>query len=847
MLKATLKGVLAHKIRLLLTALAVVLGVGFVAGTYVLTDTLNATFDNLFDEVTQGVDVSVRAESGFGDETSLVTGRDTVPEDLVAVVTAVDGVKAADGSLAGYAQYVDKDGKAVTTGGAPTLGVNWTDVPELNPLRLRDGRAPSGPSEVLMDAGTAKKYDFGVGDKVRLLFQGPPGDFTIVGVAGFGAADNLAGATLAVFDTPTTQRVLDKVGRFDTIDAVGDGTLPPLDLRNRVQAALPDGFEALTGSQVADEQSSQIKDALGFFSTFLLVFAGISLFVGAFMILNTFSILVAQRTRELALLRALGASRAQVLTSVVGEAAIVGLVASAAGVGLGILVAMGLKALLGAFGVDLPGGGLVVKPRTVIISMVVGELVTLVAAVGPARRASKLPPMAALGGAGTEGGGSLRRRTLAGALVLAAGVAALAGGLVGDGGISLVGLGAGLTFIGVALLMPLFAGPMARVLGRPLPWIFFVRGISAKLSRENALRNPRRTASTAAALTIGLGLVGCVAVLAASIVESGAAIIDKALAADYIVSTEQFTPTISTAVSERLSEQPELGAVTGLKTGEFKVEGSTTSLYAGDPATLPQLLNVEMVTGDLAGLGPGEAIVEEKEAEDRGVAVGDILPVTFARTGDKELRVAGTYERNQLLGTYTVSTETYLANFSEQLDFVVLTKAAPGVSPAAARAAVDRVADDFPNVEVRDQVEFKAEQKRQINQALGLVSALLGLAVVIAFLGIVNTLALSVFERTRELGLLRAVGMARRQVRSMIRGESVIISVMGAIIGLAVGVLFGWALVADFSGEGLSELVIPVGQLITYVVVAGILGVIAALLPARRAARLDILQAISHE
>ncbi len=847
MLKATLKGVLAHKVRLLLTALAVVLGVGFVAGTYVLTDTLNATFDNLFDEVTAGVDVSVRAESGFGDETSLTTGRDTVPETLQPTVAAVLGVKAADGALAGYAQYVDKEGKAVDTGGAPTLGVNWTDVPELNPLRLRDGRAPRGPDEVLMDAGTAKKHDFVVGDKVRILFQGPPGDFTIVGIAGFGAADNLAGATLAVFDTPTTQKVLAKVGRYDTIDVVGDGTVSALDLRNRVQSALPGGYEALTGTQVGDEQSDQIKEALGFFNTFLLVFAGISLFVGAFMILNTFSILVAQRTRELALLRALGASRTQVLASVTGEAAIVGLVASAAGLGLGILVAMGLKALLAAFGVDLPGGGLIVKPRTVIVSMVVGELVTLVAAVGPARRASKLPPMAALGGAGTEGGGSLRRRTTVGALVSVVGVAALAAGLFADGGIQLVGLGAALTFIGVALLMPLLAGPMASVLGRPLPRVFLVRGISAKLARQNALRNPRRTASTAAALTIGLGLVGCVAVLAASIVESGAAIIDKALAADYIVSTEQFTPTISTEVAQRLAVQPELGAVTGLKTGDFKVRGSTTSLYAGDPDTLPRLLNIEMVTGDLAGLGPGEVIVEETEAEDRKLKVGDAVPVTFARTGDKQLRVAGTYERNQLLGQYTVSSETYEENFSEQLDFVVLTKAAPGVAPAAARDAVDRVAEDFPNVEVRDQVEFKAEQKRQINQALGLVSALLGLAIIIAFLGIVNTLALSVFERTRELGLLRAVGMARRQVKGMIRGESVIISVMGAIIGLAIGVLFGWAVVANFSGEGISELVIPVGQLVTYVVVAGVLGVVAALLPARRAARLDILQAISHE
>ncbi len=846
MLKATLKGVLAHKLRLLLTAAAVVLGVGFVAGTYVLTDTLNSTFDTLFEEVTAGTDVSVRAQSGFGDELSQTTARDSVPESLLPIVAAVPGVKAADGSLADYAQYVDKDGKAIVTGGAPTLGVNWTDVAELNPLRLRDGRAPAASGEVVMDAATAKKHAFAVGDRVRILFKGAPEEFTVVGVAGFGKADNLAGATLAVFDTRTAQRVLDKVGRFDTVDAVGDGSASPLELRARVQEAVPDGFQALTGTQVADEQAQQVQDALGFFSTFLLVFAGISLFVGAFMILNTFSILVSQRTRELALLRALGASRAQVLASVVGEAAIVGLVASAAGVGLGILVAMGLKALLGAFGIDLPGGGLAVKPRTIVISLVVGELVTLVAAVGPALRASRLAPMAALTGAGTEGQASLRARTVAGGLVVLGGVLALASGLWADGGIQLVGLGAALCFVGLALLLPLIARPLAGAIGRPLTRVFLVRGISARLGRQNAVRNPRRTASTAAALTIGLALVGCVSVLAASVVKSAGDIIDTALAADYIVSTDQFMPTISTEVASRLDAQPELGAVTGLKTGDLKVRGSTKSLIAGDADDLPQLLNVEMVTGDVGALGRGEVLLGEQEAEDDNVKVGDVLPVTFARTGDKELRVGGTYERNQLLGSYTVSTETYEANFTERLDFVVMAKAAPGVAPAAAREAVDRVTRDFPNAEVRDQVEFKAEQKRQVNQALGLVSVLLLLAIFIAFLGIVNTLALSVLERTRELGLLRAVGMARRQVGAMIRGESVIISVMGAIIGLAVGVVFGWALVADLSGQGISELVVPVVRLLAYVLVAGVLGVIAALFPARRAARLDVLEAISH-
>jgi putative ABC transport system permease protein len=361
------------------------------------------------------------------------------------------------------------------------------------------------------------------------------------------------------------------------------------------------------------------------------------------------------------------------------------------------------------------------------------------------------------------------------------------------------------------------------------------------------MRNPRRTAATAAALTVGLGLVGCVSVLAASIKESSAEIIDRALAADFVVSANQFMPSISTEVADRLSDLPELGAVTALQTGDWRFEGEGRSLFAGDPSTIGSLMNLEVRSGDLAGLGRGGVMVEEGEAEEQGLAVGSTIPMEFARTGVKELRVVGTYARNQLLGSYLVSTPTYEANYTERLDFVVLAKAAAGVAPASARAALERVTDEFPNLVVRDQAEFKETQKDQVNQALGLVSALLGLAIVIALLGIVNTLALSVFERTRELGLLRAVGMSRRQVRSMIWGESVIIAVIGAVLGLAVGVLFGWVLVTDLESQGISRLVIPVGQLLFYVAMAAVAGVLAAVFPARRAANLDLLGAIAHE
>ncbi len=846
MTRAILKGVFAHKLRLFLTAMAVVLGVSFVAGTFVLTDTINHTFDVLFHEVSAGADVSVRAVSGFGANAGADAVRDTVPASVLDIVKRVPGVQAAEGTVGGSAQFIDKAGKAVTTTGAPTLGFNWTSTTALTPLRLRTGRAPEKAGEVVVDVTTAKKHKFAVGDKVKILFQGPTEEFTIVGTTGFGQADNLAGATLAAFDLGTAQRVFGKVGRYDSIDVKAAPGVGAIDLRTRVAAAVPQGVEAVTSQQVADESAKAVQSALSFFGTALLVFAGISLFVGGFIILNTFSILVAQRTRELALLRALGASRRQVLVSVVAEAGIVGLFASLVGLGLGVLVAIGLQSLLKAFGIDLPASGTKVLPRTVIVSLVVGVVVTVVSSIAPARRASRIPPMAALRGGGVEQGGSLRRRSVVGLAIALVGGAALFDGLFvgGSNALSLVGLGAALVFVAVALLSPLAASPMARVIGAPFARI---AGLSGRLGRQNAMRNPRRTAATAAALTVGLGLVACVSVLAASIKDSASSVVDDYLSADYIISTSNFQPSISTDLAPRLAQQRELAAVSGLQTGEWRSSGQSRTLYAGDPATIGKVLKFDVTGGDAQGLARGEVMVDEKELKDKGLAIGGTLPMTFSRTGTHDPRIAGTFAKNQLLGNYLISTATYDANYTDRLDFVVLAKAAPGITPAVARAAVERVTADFPNVELRDQAQFKKQQADQVNQILGLVTALLALSIIIALFGIVNTLALSVFERTRELGLLRAVGMSRRQVRSMIRGESVIIAVLGAVLGLAVGVLFGWAVVAALSDQGIKTLVIPGGQLVLYVILAAVAGVVAAVFPARRAARLDVLAAISYE
>jgi putative ABC transport system permease protein len=845
MWRATIKGLLAHKLRLALTAVAIVLGVGFVAGTYMLTDTINKAFDNLFQQINKGVAVEVSRVPQFtasGPDSESAGTAERVPGSILATVQNVPGVRVAEGGLTGYAQLVGKDGKAITTGGAPTLGVSWATDPQINPLRLRSGRAPQTSGEIVVDAGTSSKHNLHVGDQVKVLLQGPPMEATIVGIAGFGTADNLGGATLVAFDGQTAQVAMNGNGTYDAIDVVADPGVSDTELQNRIQQALPRGYQAKTGAQTAASNSKDIKSALSFFNIALLVFAGIALFVGAFLIFNTFSILVAQRTRELALLRALGASASQVRRSVMEEAAIVGVVASLVGLAFGFAIALGLKALLQGFGIDLPTTTTQILPRTIIASLVVGIGTTFVASIMPAFRASRVAPVEAMREAQPAAYRRSARRTATGLVVTALGVVALLFGLLGhaSNAAALVGLGAAIVFFGVAILSPLLAGPVARFIGAPL------RGVSGKLGRENAMRNPKRTASTAAALMIGIGLVAFVSIFAASIKVSSAKALEQTLKADYIVTTSQFTG-FSQDVAQQLKASPEFSAVEELRFGTFGYKGAATSIMGLDPAIFPSVTDVPMQAGSFADLGDNDLLVFKDAAKDHGWKVGDVVPATFARTGLQHLRIVGIFTDNRLLSNYVVNLTTYEANFTEQLDGVVLVKTAPGVSQAAAKAAVAKVAKAFPNVKLEDQAQFRQSQASQIDALLGLVSALLGLAIIIAAFGIVNTLALSIFERTREIGLLRAVGMARRQVRSMIRWESVIIAVFGALLGTAVGIFFGWAMVQALRSSGVTELSLPVGQLVIYIVLAGVIGVIAAVWPARRAGRLDILQAIAAE
>lgn len=869
MLRAAIKSLLGRKLRLVLTAFSIVLGVGFVAGTYVLTDTMNAAFEEVFEQTTAGVDVVVRAETAFdpigagpggGGGTE---GRESLPAELLETVAALPQVATANGDVQGYAQFVDPVTDEVIGGvGPPTIGVNWNDQ-ATSVIELREGRPPEGPDDVVVDAGTAKGASLAVGDRVRVLFEGPPGEFTIVGIVGFGDADNLAGATLAVFDTDTAQRVLGKEGKYDTISITAAEGLSSAELRTALQEVLPEGVEAATSSDVADEAAQALGDALGFFRTALLVFAMIALFVGAFIIFNTFSIIVAQRTKELALLRSIGASRTQVMVSVVVEALAVGLVASAIGILAGILIAVGLQELLGLLGVDLPSTTLQVLPRTIVVSLVVGIVVTVVSSVLPARRAGRVAPIEALRESTATGmGHGYGRRLTFGGVVTGLGGAALLYGLFGnqDNAGLLIGIGAAATFVGVAMLSPFVARPLSQGIGSvlggvlrlfdPLARVLGRKGSSAmqrRLGRENAMRNPRRTAATASALMIGLGLVAMVSILSASLKASIDVALERSLRADFTLMTQSFTA-FSPEATARVRALPEIDVVSAFRQGGMRWEGSTEFVTAVEPSTVEAVASLDVTAGTLDALNEPDSVLIYVERAEDGLAVGDTITVEFATVGETELTVAGIYEENGVVGSgFLLSLETYERYYTEQLDAWSMVRLADGVTPAQGQAALETALADFPNVQVQDQASFREQQAAFIDQLLNLVTALLSMAILIALFGIANTLGLSIFERTRELGLLRAVGMSRAQVRRMVRWEAVIIAVLGALLGLVIGVFFGWALQQALASEGVTELAIPAGQLTAYVVFAAIAGVFTAIGPARRAARLNVLEAISYE
>ena len=842
MLRATLRSLLARKLRLALSGLAIVLSVSFISGTYVLTDTMGKVFDDLFAGVNANTAVTVRGTSAIteDDDPTTFVDREPVPQAVLEKVRKVDGVREALGHSVGYAQVVDKKGDAVKTGGAPSFGVDINPGSIQESLKIKRGRAPVGPREAVIDVATARKAGLVVGDRISILLKGPAAKVTITGLVGLGDADNFAGASLVAFDNSTAQRYVGIPGTWTELSLAADPGVSQEELVERVSKVLPVRTEAISGRKATDEASKEIKDGLGFFNTALLVFGFISLFVGGFLIFNTFTMLVAQRTRELALLRALGASRRQVTRSVLLESVVVGLLSSVAGFGLGILVAKGLQGLLDAVGISLPRGATVVAPRTFIVSVLVGTGMTALAALIPARRAARVAPVQAMRESGPAEDRSLRRRTIAGAVVLGLGVLGLTVGLA-EGELGLVGIGAVLTFLGVALLSPLFARPAVGFLGSP-----FSRSAAGRIGRGNAMRSPRRTSATAAALMIGLALVAAVSTIGASAKKSVVKIVDTSLGADYVLHADQFMP-FSPEVTKALEGKPELGAVAAFRFGQARIADEKDPAYVQgvNPPALEAVLKLTTVKGSLDTLGEGQLAISETEAKKLKVSTGEQVDVTWSRTGLRPMTIGAIYEDNQFAGGYLLSDKVFDANVTEQLLGVIAIKRAESADPAASRAVIDKAVDPFPNVEVEDRAEFVKAQGEQIDLVLNLITVLLVLSVIIALLGVVNTIALSVVERTRELGLLRAVGMQRRQLRGMIRVESVIISVYGALLGLVVGLGFGWAIVRALADDGITEFSVPLLRVLLVLLVAAVGGVLAAAIPARRAAKMDVLQAIA--
>jgi putative ABC transport system permease protein len=850
MFRTAWKGLLGHKFRFVATALAVTLGVAFMAGTLVLTDTMRATFDNLFADVYQGTDAVVREKAAFEGPPGAGAQRGRVDAALVDTVRRVDGVAAAEGDVGGFARLIGRDGEALgnPATGAPTLGLSWTENSELNTFTLVSGAAPSRDNEVVIDRKSARDGGLNVGDTTTVLVTGPPQRVRIAGIARFGKADSPGGATIVAFKRAVAQRLIGQPGKYDSVSVLAASGVSQTELVRRLSTVLSPETEALTGAAITAETQGEMAKAFRFFNTFMLIFAVIALLVGSFMIFNTFSITVAQRTRENGLLRALGASRRQVLGSVLLEALAVGVLASLLGILGGVAVALGLKALLAAVGLDIPTGSVLFSPATVVISFAVGVGITLLAALSPARKAAKVPPVAAMqqGVTGSTGYGS-KQRVIVGGAVLGLGLAALLIGLFGDveQPVVIVGAGALLVFFGVSILGRTISLPLSRVLGAPLPRL---RGITGELARENAMRNPKRTAASASALMIGVGVVGLITIFVSSTKASMDAAVDRGFTGDIVVdSGGGLSGGVDPGLGERVAVLPEVAMASGLRQGVAQVARSAVLVQATDPRTAVELMRVDPIEGAPIDLGRNSIGLYKDVAAQKGLEVGDPVPVVFKDTGPRTLRLALIYGENRQAGNYLLSTQAYEANFTNRLDSKVLVKRAAGTSPEAALAAVKQVGRAYPGAKVLDRAQFKAEQTKPLDQLLTLVYALLGLAILIALLGIANTLALSIFERTRELGLLRAVGMTRSQLRSTIRWESVIIALQGTVLGLLIGLFFGWALVTALSDEGISVFRIPYASLAIVVVLAAVAGMAAAVPPSRRAAKLDVLRAVVTE
>jgi putative ABC transport system permease protein len=841
MFSLVLNSIRANKARFFLTGVAVMLGVAFMAGTLVLTDTIKQSYDDVAANVYGTSDAVVRSgrHVDAGDQGD---DRGTVAATILERVRAVPGVRAAEPQQLGIATILGHDGKLLDAnrGRAVPIAMAWQSTPGLTPLELVSGHAPQRPDEIVIDRSSQRDGHFRVGEQVQVVSQTGTHRYRLAGVATYGGHDDAAGAQIVAFTPDTATTAIGTPGRFTAIEVVAEPGTGQAELAAALRDALPnDGVQVLTGTAATKAAEEAAGTSLQFMNMFLMTFAVVALVVGSFVIYNTFSITVAQRTKETALLRAVGAKRRQVTRAVMIEALLTGVVASAIGVGAGLGAAEGLRHVLSAFGLELPAGGSVVAPPSLVVSALVGVVVTLVAAYLPARKAAKVAPIEALRDSAVDRSAGSRRRAIVGTL-LAAGAAYLVRSGLGAHDESSVGLGALAAFVALVVLGPVLARPLARGLGVVLPRL---RGMPGTLARENASRNPRRTAAAASALMIGVALVAFMTVFASSAKASLGTSVDRAMKADWIVETQFGMGGMSPAVAQRIDALPETGAVTPLRYVNATVAGAVKSVSAVAAATAGRTIDFRVHSGSVQDLGRDTVAVQRDEAKARHLHLGDTVSMTFAETGPQPLRVVAIYDTKDPMGPYTLDIAAVDANVAHRVDDHALITTAPGYSTDQARQAVTRAISDTPNATLLTRDEFKGEVASQIDQVLNLVYVLLAMALVIALFGIANTLALSVFERTREFGLLRAVGMARAQVRATVRWESVLIALIGTLLGTGLGIGLGAALIRASKGQ-LQQLAIPSGALAVIVGVAALAAVAAAALPARRAARLDVLRAI---
>jgi putative ABC transport system permease protein len=861
MTRVALKGLAGRKVRSVLTALAIVLGVAMVSGTYVLTDTISKAFDDIFSGSYSQTSAVISGRQVVEGSSS---GNPTVPESLVTRVRQAPGVAAAAGVLSDETgtgdsvKVLGSDGKPLSNGGAPTLGFGVdASQPRFNPLHLTAGRWAAGGRQVVLDAATAKSEHLAVGQTVRLVAQGPARTFTISGIAKYGTVDSLGGATIAVFDIPTAQAVLHKPGQLDEISVAAKAGVSDAALVADLRPLLPPTARVQTASDRAAANSKDTKDVLHYLQYALLAFGVIALFVGAFVIFNTLSITVAQRSREFATLRTLGASRRQILRSVLLEALALGVLASLVGLGLGVALAKGLSAVMKAFSLDLPQAGTVFATRTVVVSLVLGILITVLASLAPALRATRVPPIAAVREGSALPPSRMGRHQGSGAVVLTGAalamviVGSLVSGLSTGVALALIAVGCLALFVGIALVAPRLVRPLASVLGMPARRF---GGTPGRLAQDNSTRNPGRTATTAAALMIGLALVTLVATIGQGIRSSDRQALENQVRADYVITSQNGFDGFSADTAGKLPAIPGVGVASAVLADKAKVFGQDVSLNGVDPATATQTLHFPWAHGSDAAvrdLGADGAIVKKDYADKHHLQVGTAFVATTPTGQPLSLRVAAISDPpvfdkvDSVLGDITISRQAFAQGFPRGKASLILLKVAGGAS-AQTTATLKKALGGFPDTKLETKAAWVTTRSEGINTLLNMLYVLLALSVVVSLFGMVNTLVLAVFERTRELGMLRAVGMTRSQTRRMIRYESVITALIGAALGLPIGLGLAAVFTHALADQGLA-FSLPLSSLVVFAIVAVLAGIGAAIVPARRAARLNVLRALQYE